>query len=487
MNYPTRPQSPNGYQVLGTLLSQGGQLADQIDASQQADEDRKNRLALLMQDMADKKAAAEMLRIKAAREAADEAAKAKARADITGLMTNGVKVPGQTTTIPESTQTISSPSPDMLDLQAGKPNPLLGYNASPVLSQVTTPARTVVTPDSFRPATMEDYQKAVLPAEDPGTFVKNLTPPNKATAMASVASFIRSAKAAGNKIIKGSDLDAAALAGDPTSAILSDKQYMNLKKTYATDVQAQDSETKKTNSETAVKRAGIAQQNADNYAKRLSQNQTLNMANPDNIKMIAEDLADGSLRIEKLPFLLGRSDKNSGARLQAYQMAKQINPSFDPSEYEKEFKAYENNGNQKALAQIAAVRPNIDAIIKLSSDVPRLGMPAINAMIMKGTYAIGDTPVTTLEEMRHALADELGTALSRSGNFSDAKLALARDLLHTDVSAANFATNMELLKHMLDNNEKAIRAPMGHYGNGGGKNSSGKKKSADDYMAAHGL
>jgi hypothetical protein len=479
MSYPTRPSNPNGFQILGTLLSQGGQLADQIDATQQADEDRKNRLALLMQDMADKKAAAEMLRIKAAREAADEAAKTQARADITGLMTNGVRVPGDTTTIPESTLTVST-SPDMQDLQSGRPNALLGYNAKPVLSQVTTPASTVVTPDTFRPATMEDYQKAILPAEDPGTFVKNLTPPNKAAAMSSVASLIRFANTTKDKIIKGSDLDAAALAGDPTAAILSDKQYLNLKKTYATDVQAQDSETRKTNSDTAIKRAGIAQQNADSYAKRLAQNQTVNMANPDNIKMIAEDLADGSLRIEKLPFLLGRSDKNSGARLQAYQMAKQINPSFDPSEYEREFKAYENNGNQKALAQIAAVRPNIDAIVKLSNDVPRLGMPSVNAAIMKGKYLIGDTPVTTLEEMRHALADELGTALSRSGNFSDAKLALARDLLHTDISASNFATNMELLKHMLDNNEKAIRAPMGHYGNRSGNPGTSPAKPKSD-------
>jgi len=478
-DFPTRPNIPNGYHIFGNLLNQGGQIAEQFDQSQQADEDRKNKLAMLMQDMADKKTAAAMLKVKADREAADEAAKVKARADISGLMTNGVPVPGSTTIVPESTQTVSGPSPDMQDLQAGRPNPMLGYNASPILSQVTTPAKTIVTPDSFRPATMEDYQKAALPTEDPGTFVKNLTPPNKAAAMSSVASFIRTAKAAGNKIIKSSDLDAAALAGDPTSAILSDKQYLNLKKTYATDVQAQDSETKKTNSETAIKRTGIAQQNADSYAKRLAQNQTVNMANPDNIKMIAEDLADASLRIEKLPFLLGRSDKNSGARLQAYQMAKQINPNFDPSEYEKEFKAYENNGNQKALAQIAAVRPNIDAIIKLSSDVPRLGMPAINDLIMKGKYAIGDTPVTTLEEMRHALADELGTALSRSGNFSDAKLALARDLLHTDVSESNFASNMELLKHMLDNNEKSIRAPMGHYGapKGSPKPSTAKPKS----------
>lgn len=479
MVFPDRPTG-NAWQLIGNSFNQGAGIVNDLATSQNAMQalvERRTQAALEQKRLEREQAARDW---ELQQKKDDDAKQEKARAVVSYLWENGVNNEAVKSVIPASTRDIGIPSSDVAMQPpasiGGTAAPQLGYRPTQI-PQIQTPEQTVTTPGESRPATIADYQQAILPTVDPATFVKNLTPPNKAAAISAARQYILTAKASGNAVIKGSDLDQAALAGDPSGAILLDKDYNTFKKAYATDVQAQNSTTQQANATTAQKRAGISQQMADQYAKRTSQNQQINTANPENIKMLAEDLADGSLRIDKLPFLLGRSDKNSGARLQAYQMAKQINPSFDPSEYEKEFKAYENNGNQKALAQIAAVRPNIDTMIKMSNDVPRLGMPAINSLIMKGKYVIGDTPVTTLEEMRQALADELGTALSRSGNFSDAKLALARDLLHTDISEANFASNMELLKHMLDNNEKSIKAPMGHYAQPKGdaiKSSSGK-------------
>lgn len=479
MVFPDRPTG-NAWQLIGNSFNQGAGIVNDLGTQQnalQALVERRTQAALEQKRLERENAARDW---ELQQKQDDAANQDKSRANISDLLKNGVKGEGTQTTIPASTRNIGIPSSDISMQQptsiGGIAAPRLGYSPSPI-TEIQTPEQTITTPGESRQANIADYQEAILPSVDPATFVKNMTPPNKSAAISAARQYILAAKAAGNTMIKGTDLDQAALAGDPSGTILLDKDYNNFKKAYATDSQAQNSATAQTNAQTAQKRVGISQQMADQYAKRTSQNQQISTANPENIKMLAEDLADGSLRIDKLPFLLGRSDKNSGARLQAYQMAKQINPSFDPSEYEKEFKAYENNGNQKALAQIAAVQPNIDTMIKMSNDVPRLGMPLINKMIMNGKYAIGDTPVTTLEEMRHALADELGVALSRSGNFSDAKLALARDLLHTDISESNFASNMGLLKHMLDNNEKSIKAPMGHYAQPKGdaiKSSSGK-------------
>lgn len=461
LNFPERPTA-NQFQFLGQALTQGGGVADKLGNDLMEQQKTSNLLA----DMVDQRIARRKQEAQADWEFTQKKDKdtkeETARKEINDLLQNGVKVPGVTSIIPPKTETFQGPIAPQDEI----PTPMSNYK-NPY--EVTTPGRTETTADSYRPAAMADYQRAALPTEDPATFVKNLVPPNKATALAAVKTYILQAKAAGNKMIKSSDLDAAALSGDPTGAILTDKEYNSFKKTYATDAQTQTADTGSRNATTAERRAAIAKQNADTYAKKVANNQAVNLADPDNVEMIAQDLASGAIRLEKLPFLLGRGGQNSAARLQAYQRAKEINPDFNASEYEREFKAYENNGNQKALAQIAAVRPNIDTIIKMSADVPRMGMPAINKLIMSGRYAIGDKPVTTLDEMQHALADELGTALSRSGNFSDAKLNLARDLLHTDISEGNFASNMELLKHMLDNNEKAIRAPMGHYGTGGHK------------------
>lgn len=469
MNFPERPTS-NPFQLLGQGLTGAANILDEEQKSSN-----------LLKDMVDARIARKKDQAhqdwEFSQKKDQEAKEDAARKEINELIQKGVKVPGVDTVIPPKTENAAGPwAADRLP--AASPYDVPESGGFPTMP-VTTPGRVESSPESYRPAAMADYQSAALPTEDPATFVKNLVPPNKGAALTAVKTFILQAKASGNKMIKSSDLDAAALAGDPTGAILTDKDYNSFKKTYATDAQTQTAETGARNAETANRRANIAQQNADNYTKKVANNQAVDMSNPDNIEMIAQDLASGAIRLEKLPFLLGRGSQNSGARLKAYQRAKEINADFNPSEYEKEFKAYENNGNQKALAQIAAVRPNIDTMIKMSADVPRMGMPAVNKLIMNGRYAIGDTPVTTLQEMQHALADELGTALSRSGNFSDAKLALARDLLHTDISEGNFTANMELLKHMLDNNEKSIRAPMGHYGAGDGpaapiKSSTGK-------------
>lgn len=473
MNYPERPTA-DGWQFLGQALQQGGDVVQKLNGDLQEQHRNSNLLADMVDARIARKKEQERADWEFAQKKDKDAKEEAARKEINDLLQNGVKVPGVTTIIPPKTESVPGP------WAPGPKTPSAPYDVPEAMGlptmPVTTPGSTETIPDSYRPAAMADYQRAALPTEDPAAFVKNLVPPNKSAALTAVKTFILQAKAAGNKMIKSSDLDAAALAGDPTGAILTDKDYNAFKKTYATDVQTQnaDSTAEKNgilqqNANTANRRANIAQQNADSYSKKVANNQSVDLSNPDNVEMVAQDLASGAIRLEKLPFLLGRGAQNSGARLAAYQRAKQINPDFNPSEYEKEFDAYKNNGNQKALAQIAAVRPNIDTIIKMSADVPRMGMPAINKMIMNGRYAIGDTPVTTLQEMQHALADELGTALSRSGNFSDAKLALARDLLHTDVSEGNFASNMELLKYMLDNNEKSIRAPMGHYGDGGHK------------------
>ena len=70
MNYPTRPQNPNGWQIAGDLITRGSQAYGDFAESQ-------NRLQLLMQEAAQKKAAAEILRMKAEREAAAEAQKAE--------------------------------------------------------------------------------------------------------------------------------------------------------------------------------------------------------------------------------------------------------------------------------------------------------------------------------------------------------------------------------------------------------------------------
>ncbi|MDQ2999877.1 MAG: hypothetical protein M3Y08_01250 [Fibrobacterota bacterium] len=91
MNYPQRPQAHNGWQILGNALQQGGQAVGDFANEQ-------NRLRALMEDAAQKKAAAEMLRIKAEREAKTAAEQETQQAEskrIRAELATGKTVPGK--------------------------------------------------------------------------------------------------------------------------------------------------------------------------------------------------------------------------------------------------------------------------------------------------------------------------------------------------------------------------------------------------------
>lgn len=459
--YPERPTA-NNWQFLGDALGQAGNVVHGLDLNLQ--EAGKNQFeqtqkANLLQDMVEmriaRKKEQERLDWEFQQKKDEEAKGEEARKEINGLIQKGVRVPGASNIIPPKSQMVEGPTA----LQDEIPTPMVGYHNP---NEVTTPGRVETAPDTYRKAGPDDFNEALFRNEqlsgkdystsldpyknDPmarayavqmGKDKANISP-NRDVALMAVRKFILGQKAA-KKPISKSDLDNAALGADETGMISSDPAYQALVKNYSTDE--------------AVATA----------------NKPLEVADPQEVALVAKDLASGAITMQQMRNLTGIGSKGNKTRLAIYQQARQINPDFNAAEFEKSFKAYENVGNQKAIAQINAVRPNIDTIMEMSDKVKRFGMPKVNSMIMAGKYAIGDQSVTTLEEMQHALADELGTALSRSGNFSDAKLALARDLLHTDISEDNFRSNMELLKHMLDNNEKAIKAPMGVYGDGAPK------------------
>jgi hypothetical protein len=184
-------------------------------------------------------------------------------------------------------------------------------------------------------------------------------------------------------------------------------------------------------------------------------------ANTDNL---AKGLTTGDVTWDDFKSLMAsRGAEGSAARLAVYNKAMALDPTFNPSEMEKSWKAYSNPANQKAVAQIENVKPNLDRLIDLSNQISRSGMPAVNKLIMLGKYQIGDRAVTNFKEMQHALADEIGTALSGSGQMTDAKLKLAQDMLQASPSDENYASNIKLIGHMLDTRKESIAKPMGVY------------------------
>jgi hypothetical protein len=460
---PDRP-TRNPFQDAGDALLQAGQqsnlLADMVDRRLQ------RRREMEIQDAEEKRKEWEQ------KQKEDEVAKSdKARMAIDELVNKGVKVPGSQTEIPATVEDVPGPwAPARLPPSAPYDVPQYGLPTMPI----EQPAQTVSTPDTYRPATPSDLNASLFANEqlsgkeysasldpyrnDPmarayaATMGQNKAKesPNRDAALAAVRQLIFARKK-DKKSISKSDLDMAALGADPTGQISSDPAYQALVKNYSTDEAVNNSN---------FTRTSVA-------------------SDPAQVAMLAKDLASGALTMQQMRALTGVGSKGNAVRLAVYQAAKSQNPDFNPAEFEKSFKAYESTSNQKALAQINAVKPNIDQIIDLSNQVKRTGMPAVNSLIASGRYAVGNTKVTSLEEMRHALSDELGSALSGAGTFSDAKLQLAKELLDTDISADNFASNMQLLKHMLDTREGAIKAPMGIYGDGshiGGAGSSGKQK-----------
>lgn len=261
------PDAPTGnfWQLAGSALTQGGEQANVL----QDLVTRRTAAALEQKRIQDEMAQRDW---EFQQKKEDDAKQEAALVRLADAAKNGVPdQPAKTTITPASTSMVAGPSPDMQDLQSGRPNALMGYNAVPM----QTPEQTVTTPATMRPATQRDLNQIMLegkmisgkdayaltPYEEAFAKAKGTlagyTADNHSALMGAASKFVMDKKASDpTKPPSMAEVDAAAATADPTGKRTDDKGYMAYLKSFDKDAAAQ-------NSTSGVARLGIGQQNAD--------------------------------------------------------------------------------------------------------------------------------------------------------------------------------------------------------------------------------
>lgn len=181
---------------------------------------------------------------------------------------------------------------------------------------------------------------------------------------------------------------------------------------------------------------------------------------------VAQDMAYGKLTMQQFRALYSYS-RNIGAKLGIYQKAAELNPNFNPAQFEMGFKLASDPQTQKQLASMDNVNMAVPDLLKFSDAASRSGVTALNRLVNKGGYEIGGKHYSDFRAAQKAFADELSGALGY-GTASDMKLALGVDITDPAMSPANFQSAIQnVIVPFVDRKRASLLGQMGVYGQPG--------------------
>jgi len=177
---------------------------------------------------------------------------------------------------------------------------------------------------------------------------------------------------------------------------------------------------------------------------------------------IAQDLASGKMTFAQFR-TLAAYNRNAALKFGIYDQARQLNPEFDPAQYELGFKMAANPQVRQRIVAINSLNPVIDQIEALANQAGNGDIPAVNKLLLGAKFQLGNRTVTNYRQLQTLLGDEVGNALG-IGSGSDLKTKLGLDLVNPNLSPKAFADTMEQLRTVLDQRKQALIGQMGIYG-----------------------
>lgn len=163
-----------------------------------------------------------------------------------------------------------------------------------------------------------------------------------------------------------------------------------------------------------------------------------------------EAVLSGRNTLYNIKQTMGRTNSAAAYMKQMRDTITSIDPKFDFIASDAGGKSVSTGYVQKSTAAINSVLPNINKIIDLSNQVPRVGITGVDNLIQKGGLIINDQKVANFHEAQKLIADEIGVALG-AGTVSDMKLQLGFDVTDPTVSQETFASNMGVIKEFITN------------------------------------
>lgn len=178
---------------------------------------------------------------------------------------------------------------------------------------------------------------------------------------------------------------------------------------------------------------------------------------------IAQKLASGQLTFTQFRGLYPNRASDAGLKRAVYDMASELNPNFNPAQFEIGFKMASNPQINQRVVAINSLYPVIDQIEALSQQVPRGDIQAFNRLLIGGKVQIGNRKAITFQQLKTLLGDEVGNALG-VGSGSDLKTKIGLDLVNANLGDGSFQDTMEQLRNVLGARRDALVQTMGPYG-----------------------
>lgn len=178
---------------------------------------------------------------------------------------------------------------------------------------------------------------------------------------------------------------------------------------------------------------------------------------------IANDLAFGRLTFPQFRSLYSYS-RDINAKTGIYTTAQDLNPNFNPAQFEMGLKFAENPKVQSQIASVRNTEASVPDLLKFSDAASRSNVPLLNSFIVRGGIAMGGKAYSNFAAARKAFADELSGALG-FGSASDMKLEMGLDLTDPTLSPAAFRSAItDVVLPFLARKKSTLLGPMGVYG-----------------------
>jgi hypothetical protein len=186
---------------------------------------------------------------------------------------------------------------------------------------------------------------------------------------------------------------------------------------------------------------------------------------------IAQKLAYGGMTFQQFRSMLatrssGPADANQ-KKIAIFDLACQLNPNFNPAQFEMGFKLASSPKVQQQLASLDNVRSGVDDLLKFSEAATRTGSPLLNTAVIPGGINIGNHHYSDFKTARIAFADELSGALGY-GSATDMSREMGKAMTDPNLSPEAFRSAIQdAVIPFVERKKKALLDQMGIYGQPG--------------------
>lgn len=195
-------------------------------------------------------------------------------------------------------------------------------------------------------------------------------------------------------------------------------------------------------------------QAADKPATVISIPGLSDMTPAERVETAAQALISNRMAPSQLATFFVGMGKDSASQLRSLVMQRvsQLQPDFNFSQAEANYKFGSSAATQSTVRYIDNIKKTLPVLRQASADFKRSNVRVINQALLAGKSQVGNTDVVKFEFARNILADEIAKILQGGGTgsgTSDAKLQQAQQLLSGDMTVAQFDTALNMADELI--------------------------------------